>query len=91
MILKPVLPIKYNNEADSRLFLKFLNNGMAYIREGGIPHRERVQKLGAFLTGEATDFYEDLVEDNAREWHLTSFFKELYNYCFPLTYRMEQH
>ncbi|KAK0234512.1 hypothetical protein EDD85DRAFT_774237 [Armillaria nabsnona] len=90
MILKPVLPTKYNGEVDSRLFLKFLNDGTAYVCEGGVPCRERVRKLGAFLTGEAADFYEDLVEDNAREWRLTLFFKELYNYCFPLTYRMEQ-
>ncbi|KAK0433663.1 hypothetical protein EV421DRAFT_1909994 [Armillaria borealis] len=90
MILKPVPPAKYNGEADSRQFLKFLNDGTAYVREGGVPRRERVRKLDAFLTGEAADFYEDLVEDNAREWRLTSFFKELYNYCFPLTYRMEQ-
>ncbi|SJL12635.1 uncharacterized protein ARMOST_16064 [Armillaria ostoyae] len=90
MILKPVPPAKYNGEADSRQFLKFLNDGTAYVREGGVPRREHVRKLGAFLTGEAADFYEDLVEDNAREWRLTSFFKELYNYCFPLTYRMEQ-
>ncbi|PBL03961.1 hypothetical protein ARMGADRAFT_1070466 [Armillaria gallica] len=42
MILKPVPPTKYNSEADSRLFLKFLNNGTAYVREGGVPRRERV-------------------------------------------------
>ncbi|SJL14216.1 uncharacterized protein ARMOST_17672 [Armillaria ostoyae] len=71
MILKPVPPAKYNGEADSRQFLKFLNDGTAYVRE-------------------AADFYEDLVEDNACEWQLTLFFKELYKYCFPVTYRMEQ-
>ncbi len=56
MILKPVPPTKYNGEADSHAFLKFLNDGMAYVCEGGVPCQECVGKLGAFLTGEAADF-----------------------------------
>ncbi len=90
MILKPVPPSKYNGKLDSRAFLKFLNDGTVYVKEGGIPHQEWVCKLGSFLMGTAADFYEDLVEDNTREWCLKKFFKELYNYCFPLTYHLEQ-
>ncbi len=70
--------------------MKFIDDATAYLREGGVPRRERVQKLGTFLTGSAAEFFEDIVQDNAREWRLKLFFKELYSYCFPLTYRMEQ-
>lgn len=59
MILKTVPSAKYNEQVDSCHFLKFLNNGTAYICEGGVPRQEHVWKLGAFLTGKAADFYED--------------------------------
>ncbi len=48
--------------------LEILNDGMAYVCEGSVSHWERIRKLRAFLTGEAADFYEDLLQDNAREW-----------------------
>ncbi len=48
MILKPVPPTKYNGEADSRAFLKFLNDGTAYIHEGGILVESMVKNLEHF-------------------------------------------
>ncbi|KAK0462191.1 hypothetical protein IW261DRAFT_1576434 [Armillaria novae-zelandiae] len=90
LILKPVAPAKYNGEPNSELFLTFMDDVNAYLREGGVPQKDRVRKIGAFLTGKAQQFYHSMIRDQARHWHLKPFFKELYNYCFPLTYRMEQ-
>ncbi len=90
LILKPVAPAKYNGKPNSELFLTFMDDTNAYLREGGVPRKDRVCKIGAFLTGKAQQFYCSTIRDQARHWHLKPFFKKLYNYCFPLTYRMEQ-
>lgn len=86
MILKLVAPAKYNGEPNSELFLTFMDDVNTYLREGGVSQRERVCKIGSFLTGKAQQFYRSTVQDEARYWCMKTFFKELYNYCFPLTY-----
>ncbi|KAK0429930.1 hypothetical protein EV421DRAFT_1692143, partial [Armillaria borealis] len=89
-ILKPVTPTKYNGEPNSELFLTFMDDANAYLHEGGVPRKDRVRKIEAFLTGKAQQFYRSMIQDQARHWRLKLFFKELYNYCFPLMYCMEQ-
>ncbi len=90
LILKPVAPAKYNGEPNSELFLTFMDDANTYLCEGGVPRKDCVHKIGAFLTGKAQQFYHSMIRDQAQRWHLKPFFKELYNYCFPLMYRMEQ-
>jgi hypothetical protein len=42
------------------------------------------------LDGVAYDFYTQKVSMNFAQWNLPEFFEELFNYCFPINYRMEQ-
>ncbi|KAK0231391.1 hypothetical protein IW262DRAFT_1262466 [Armillaria fumosa] len=91
MILKPILPTKYNGDLDLHMFLKFINNATAYLRERGVSQWKCVCKLGTFLTDAAAEFYKDIVQDNAHDWRLKLFFKKLHSYCFLLPYHMEQH
>jgi hypothetical protein len=37
----------------------------------------------------AYQFYENVVSINKEQWTLVKLYKELYNYCFPLTFYME--
>jgi hypothetical protein len=49
----------------------------------------RVLTLSHFLEGKAYDFCMQKVAINEREWPLPRFFKELFNYCFPIDYQMQ--
>jgi len=46
--------------------------------------------LSYYLDGTAYDFYMQRVSMDFSEWTLQEFFEELYNYCFPVNYQMEQ-
>jgi hypothetical protein len=42
------------------------------------------------LKGKAYDFFTQKVAMTVYEWSLKQFFEELFNYCFPINYRMKQ-
>ncbi len=58
MILKPVAPAKYNGEPNSELFLTFMDDANAYLREGGVPRRKEYAKLGHSSLGKHNSFTE---------------------------------
>jgi hypothetical protein len=51
--------------------------------------RRRIFTLSQFLEGRAYDFYTQKVAMNEGDWPLSRFFKELFDYCFPIDYRMQ--
>ncbi|KAE9383128.1 hypothetical protein BT96DRAFT_961093 [Gymnopus androsaceus JB14] len=90
MLLKPDPPESYDGSVDVRAFIKFVTEGTAYVRDGRVPSNRRVLKLSKYLKGKAYQFYLTTVADSPFDWRLKKFFTELYNYCFPLTYRLDQ-
>ncbi|KAJ3803760.1 hypothetical protein F5876DRAFT_54156, partial [Lentinula aff. lateritia] len=46
--------------------------------------------LSEYLTGKAYQLYLTTVANSPLDWRLKKFFTELYNYCFPLTFWMDQ-
>lgn len=42
-----------------------------------------------FLDGKAYNFYIQKVSRDEENWTLTEFYTELYNFCFPINYRMQ--
>ncbi|KAJ3789006.1 hypothetical protein GGU10DRAFT_261592, partial [Lentinula aff. detonsa] len=90
MLLKPDPPENYDGSIDVRKYIKFVTEGTAYVRDGHVPKNRRVLKLSKFLQGRAYQFYLTTVADSPFDWRLKIFFWELYNFCFPLTYRMDQ-
>ncbi|KAJ3784596.1 hypothetical protein GGU10DRAFT_271097 [Lentinula aff. detonsa] len=91
MLLKPDPPLEaYDGSVDIRAFIKFVTEGTAYVRDGRVPKNRRVLKLLKYLKGKAYQFYLTTVADSPFDWRLKQFFTELYNYCFPLTYRLDQ-
>ena len=45
--------------------------------------------LSYHLIGKAYDFYTQKVSSNEEDWTLREFYDELFNYCFPVDYRMQ--
>ncbi len=63
---------------------------MTYVCNGMVPKKSCIPKIAQYLMGVAHNFYISKVADDARNWRMKKFFTELYNHCFPLTYRLDQ-
>ncbi|KAJ3889903.1 hypothetical protein GG344DRAFT_78374 [Lentinula edodes] len=90
MILKPDPPEPYDGSIDINAYIKFVTEGTAYVRDGHVPRNRRVLKLSKYLKSKAYQFYLTTVANSPFDWRLKEFFVELYNYCFPATYRIDQ-
>lgn len=90
MLLKPDPLEPYNGTADVQTFIKFVTEATAYVHDGQVPRKHRVMKISEYLNGKAYQFYLSTVADSPFDWRLKQFFTELYNYCFPLTYQLDQ-
>ena len=90
MKLKPIPPNEYDGAVDPQMFHRFITEGTAYVRDGQVPVKKRVFFLSHYLTGRAHEFYMHEVSGDPYRWHLPKFFKELFNYCFPIDFRMKQ-
>ncbi|KAJ8481441.1 hypothetical protein ONZ45_g15313 [Pleurotus djamor] len=89
-LIKPNPPDNYDGEADNQAFFKFMHEYSMYVEEGKLPRRQKVAKVGRFLTGKAYTFYMRQVAYDARRWTLDEFFTALFNYCFPADYVSKQ-
>ncbi|KAJ7450504.1 hypothetical protein B0H11DRAFT_2331061, partial [Mycena galericulata] len=90
MILKPIPPTKYNGSPDAFLYHRFVREGSTYVQMGRVPAHQQIFFLSYHLEGKAADFYNRKVVKNEDEWILQDFFWGLFNYCFPLDYRIQQ-
>ncbi|TFK48034.1 hypothetical protein OE88DRAFT_596016 [Heliocybe sulcata] len=86
-LLKPIAPNPYDGTADTRQFLKFMTESIAYVKDGRVRRRRRIPYIAHYLEGKAHDFYTRTVSVNAGHWKIDKFFRELFNYCFPIDYR----
>ncbi|KAF4597350.1 hypothetical protein EYR40_007802 [Pleurotus pulmonarius] len=82
--LKPTPPEPYDGKADLTQFYRFVSDGTAYLKEGGVRKKFRVRKLATFLKGRAYDYYLQQVSMNPGIWTLRDFFEGLMNACFPV-------
>ncbi|KAF9552940.1 hypothetical protein CPC08DRAFT_613177, partial [Agrocybe pediades] len=82
-------PREYEGNADSRDYMRFMKESIAYIRDSHIPEKRACAHLSHFMSGPAYDFYVTKVSLNEEKWTLKQFFTELFNYCFPLNYRIK--
>ena len=87
--IKPIPPLEYDGRADARAYHRFVRESEAYLRDGKVHGRRRVFLLSYYLTGRAYDFYTQKVAINEEQWDLQDFYSELFNYCFPVDYRMQ--
>ena len=88
-LIKPIAPKDYDGQADPRAYHRFVRESEAYLRDGRVKGRRQVFLLSYYLTGKAYDFYTQRVSSNEDEWTLRQFYDELFNFCFPIDYRMQ--
>ena len=84
-------PKHYNEDADARAYHRFVKESMAYVEDNRIKAKRRAFALSYFLDGKAYDFYIQKASRNEEDWTLNEFYTELFNFCFPLNYRMQMH
>jgi hypothetical protein len=89
-LLKPVAPLDYDGTADAHSYHRFVTEGTDYVVSGRVHKRQRVFVLSYYLRDKAYDFYTQKIAMNVYDWDLKQFFEELFNYCFPINYRMKQ-
>ena len=89
MVIKPIAPKNYSGNADARAYHRFVRESEAYLRDGRVKGARRIFLLSHYLTDKAYDFYTQKVSNREDEWTLSLFYDELFNYCFPVDYRMQ--
>ena len=86
MTLKPVQPLVYDGSADSKAFHRFMTESTAYVKDGNVPEKKQVFMIAHFLTGKGRTFYAEEVTADPYSWRLCEFFRQLFNFCFPVNY-----
>jgi Retrotransposon gag protein len=89
MVIKPIAPKAYDGSADSRAYHRFVRESEAYLRDGKVRGPRQISLLSHYLTNKAYDFYMQKVANDEENWALSQFYDELFNYCFPVDYRMQ--
>ena len=72
-----------------RKYHRFVREGDAYLRDGKVRGTRKVFLLSYYLTGKAYDFYTQKVAINEEDWTVPQFYKALFDFCFPVDYRMQ--
>ena len=90
MTLKPIPPMKYDGSVDSKAYHRFITERTAYVEDGRVPSKKHAFILLHYLTGRAYEFYVCEVSGKPYRWRLPDFFRELFNYCFPVDFRIKQ-
>ncbi|OCH83770.1 hypothetical protein OBBRIDRAFT_697230, partial [Obba rivulosa] len=88
-VLKPREPDAFNGTADVQAFHKFMQQITDYLDGYDIHPSRQAVTVSNFLTDKAYEFYVVMVSRNPRVWTLRQLFIELFNYCFPVDFRMK--
>ncbi|KAI0761468.1 hypothetical protein BD413DRAFT_666040 [Trametes elegans] len=80
-VLRPEKPEPYDGRADAQVFHKFMRQ---------MTEREmHASTVSNFLTARAYRFFVTTVSDDPHRWCLRDLFVALFNYCFPVDYRLQ--
>ena len=90
-LLKLIAPKEYDGSPDARAYHCFITEGSDYVQTDKVSKTRQVFVLSYYLKSHAYNFYTQKVALNAHSWTLQQFFEELFNYCFPINYRIKQH
>jgi hypothetical protein len=88
-VINPIPPKEYDGSVDARAYHRFVRESDAYLRDGRVKGRRKIFLLSYYLTDKAYDFYTQKVANDEVNWTLRQFYAELFNYCFPIDYRMQ--
>ncbi|KAG5634250.1 hypothetical protein H0H81_002698 [Sphagnurus paluster] len=80
-------PVKYNGQAVLTDYHRFIREATFYAKK--IPKEDRIIVLSHYLDGKAYEFYNLKVASKENKWSLKDFFAGIFDYCFPVNYRMQ--
>ena len=87
--IKPIPPKTYDGSANVQAYHRFIRESDAYLRDGKVRDERKVFLLSYYLTGKAYDFYIQRVAITEEQWNIPQFYEGLFNFCFPVDYRMQ--
>lgn len=89
MKLKPIPPMEYNSSVNSKVFHHFITEGTMYVKDREVPSKKQAFILSHYLTGKTHEFYVCEISEDPYRWRLSTFFHKLFNYCFPVDYKIK--
>ncbi|THG93557.1 hypothetical protein EW026_g7709 [Hermanssonia centrifuga] len=88
--LKPQEPTSYDGRADVQDFHKFMRESIEYVTGYDLDEERYVSTLSSFMKGRAYRFFSMQVSTkDPGMWSLEKFFKELFDFCFPVDFRLK--
>ncbi|PPQ91754.1 hypothetical protein CVT25_013236 [Psilocybe cyanescens] len=84
---KAFKPNVYDGRADPRAYHRFVKESNAYLEDSGFRKKQRILALSYFMEGKAYDYYLQKAAIHEETMSLSTFYEELFNYCFPIDYR----
>ncbi|KAI0915713.1 hypothetical protein AcV5_003558 [Taiwanofungus camphoratus] len=88
-LLKPREPTLYDGSVDVQVFHKFMREMAEYLDGYRVKASRQATTVSHFLTGTAYEFFVTSVSAEPAAWDLQKLFIELFNYCFPVDFRMK--
>ncbi|KIJ52325.1 hypothetical protein M422DRAFT_243118 [Sphaerobolus stellatus SS14] len=76
-------PEKYDGKPQMDAFEEWMFNMNNFFELSGVPAKQRIRHLPAYLKGKAANFYITHVAPDPNNWTMAKFAKELFVYCFP--------
>ena len=76
--------------ADACSYHCFVTEATEYVTTGKVCQNKQVFVLSYYLESKAYDFFTQKVSMNYQHWTLWEFFEQMFNYYFPVNYRMAQ-
>jgi len=86
---KAIKPNEYDGSADACAYHQFIKESSTYIEDSGISWKRQCFAPSYYLTDRAYDFYQQKVSMTEEKWTLEEFYTELFDFCFPINYRMQ--
>ncbi|GBE85305.1 Retrovirus-related Pol polyprotein from transposon 17.6 [Sparassis crispa] len=88
-VLKSKEPVAYDGSADIQTFYKFMREMIEYLDGYNLGPSQHATNVAHFLTKTAYKFYVTTVSKRPKEWSAKKIFKGLFNYCFPVDFRVQ--
>jgi hypothetical protein len=89
--LKPIEPRTYNGSANTTEFSRFAQEVLDFIKTGRVHRRRQIFMTSRYLTGKAYKLYEQKYAMNPSKHDIRTFFRDLFNHCFPPHFRSTLH
>ncbi|PSR70620.1 hypothetical protein PHLCEN_2v13501, partial [Hermanssonia centrifuga] len=88
--LKPREPTAYDGRADVQDFHKFMRESIEYVTGYELDAERYISTLSSFMKGKAYRFFSMQVSTkDPGTWGLEKFFRELFDFCFPVDFRLK--